>query len=86
MQLLLETCGIVAIVIGGWRSYAMAREALGPVAHQGDPTRTALEAGRPILERTRVRLFLRRVAISLGWLLVAGYGLYLVAVGQELTS
>jgi hypothetical protein len=86
MQLLLETCGIVAVVIGGWRSYAMAREALGPVAHQGDPTRTALEAGRPILERTRVRLFLRRVAISLAWLLVAGYGLYLVAIGQELTS
>jgi hypothetical protein len=86
MQLLLETCGIVAVVIGGWRSYAMAREALGPVAHQGDPTRTALEAVRPILERTRVRLFLRRVAISLAWLLVAGYGLYLVAIGQELTS
>ena len=86
MQLLLQTCGIVAVVIGGWRSYAMAREALGPVAHQGDPTRTALEAGRPILERTRARLFLRRVAISLAWLLVAGYGLYLVAVGQELTS
>jgi hypothetical protein len=86
MQLLLETCGIVAVVIGGWRSYAMAREALGPVAHQGDPTRTALEAGRPILERTRVRLFLRRLAVSLGWLLVAGYGLYLVAIGQELTS
>jgi hypothetical protein len=86
MQLLLETCGIVAVVIGGWRSYAMAREALGPVAHQGDPTRTALEAGRPILARTRVRMFLRRLAVSLGWLLVAGYGLYLVAVGQELTS
>jgi hypothetical protein len=86
MQLLLETCGIVAVVIGGWRSYAMAREALGLIAHQGDPTRTALEAGRPILERTRVRLFLRRLAISLAWLLVAGYGLYLVAVGQELTS
>jgi len=86
MQLLLETCGIVALVIGGWRSYAMAREALGPIAHQGDPTRTALEAGRPILERTRVRLFLRRIAISLAWLLVAGYGLYLVAVGQELAS
>jgi hypothetical protein len=86
MQLLLETCGIVAVVIGGWRSYAMAREALGPVAHQGDPTRTALEAGRPILERTRVRLFLRRLAVSLAWLLVAGYGLYLVAVGQELAS
>ena len=86
MQLLLETCGFVAVVIGGWRSYVMAREALGPVAHQGDPTRTALEAGRPILERTRVRMFLRRLAVSLAWLLVAGYGLYLVAVGQELTS
>jgi hypothetical protein len=86
MQLLLGTCGIVIVAIGGWRSYAMAREALGPIAHEGDPTRTALEAARPILARTRVRLFLRRVAISLAWLLVAGYGLYLVVAGLELTS
>lgn len=86
MQLLLGTCGIVAVAIGGWRSYVMAREALGPIAHEGDPTRTALEAGRPILARTRVRLFLRRVAISLAWLLVAGYGLYLVVASLELRS
>jgi hypothetical protein len=86
MRLLLEACGMVAVAIGGWRSYAMAREALGPIAHQGDPTRTAIEAGRPILARARVRLFLRRVAISLAWLLVAGYGLYLVVAGLELRA
>ncbi len=86
MRLILETCGIVAVAIGGWRSYAMARAALGPIAHQGDPTRTALEAGQPILARTRVRLFLRRVAVAVAWLLVAGYGLYLVVAGMEVAA
>jgi hypothetical protein len=86
MRLLLETCGIVAVAIGAWRSYAMAREALGPIIHQGDPTRTALEAGRPILARPRVRLFLRRVVLAVAWLVVAGYGLYLVAAGLGQSS
>jgi hypothetical protein len=86
MRLLLETCGIVAVAIGAWRSYTMARQALGPIAHQGDPTRTALEAGQPILARTRVRLFLRRVAIAVAWLLVAGYGLYLIVAGQTVSA
>jgi hypothetical protein len=86
MRFLLETCGIVAVAIGGWRSYAMAREAVGPIAHEGDPTRTALEAGQPILARTRVRLFLRRVAVSVAWLLVAGYGLYLIVAGLEVAG
>jgi hypothetical protein len=86
MRLILETCGLVAVAIGGWRSYVMAREALGPIVHEGDPTRTALEAGQPMLARSRVRLFLRRVALSLAWLIVAGYGLYLVVTGLELAS
>jgi hypothetical protein len=86
MRLILETCGLVAVAIGGWRSYVMAREALGPIVHEGDPTRTALEAGQPMLARARVRLFLRRVALALAWLIVAGYGLYLVVAGLELGS
>jgi len=86
MRLILETCGLVAVAIGGWRSYVMAREALGPIVHEGDPTRTALEDGQPMLARSRVRLFLRRVALSLAWLIVAGYGLYLVVAGLELAS
>jgi uracil-DNA glycosylase len=80
--LLLDICGAVAIVMGGWRSYAVARQALGPLAHQGDPTRTEIEAARPLLLRPRVRLFARRLAVSVGWLAIAFYGLYLLARGQ----
>jgi hypothetical protein len=80
--LVLDICGAVAIVMGGWRSYAVAREALGPLAHQGDPTRTVIEAARPLLLRSRVRLFARRLAVSIGWLAIAFYGLYLLARGQ----
>ncbi len=84
MGIVLEACGAVAAVIGGWRSYAMAREALAPLAHDGDPTRSAIEAAQPLRLRPRVRLFARRVILSVGWLLVAFYGLYLVVSGQEL--
>jgi hypothetical protein len=80
--LVLEICGAVAIVMGGWRSYAVAREALGPLAHEGDPTRTEIEASRPFPLRPRVRAFARRVAVSIGWLAIAFYGLYLLARGQ----
>ena len=86
MSVLLTACGIVAATIGAWRSYAVARQAIGPIVHEGDPTRTALEAARPILTRPRVRLFLRRVAVSVAWLVVAGYGLYLVVAGLELRA
>ncbi len=73
---------MVAAVIGVWRSYAVAREALAPVAHEGDPTRTAIEATRPLPLRPRVRLFVRRVVVSVAWLTVALYGLYLVVRGE----
>jgi hypothetical protein len=84
MGILVVACGAMAVVIGGWRSYAMAREALAPLAHDGDPTRTAIEAAQPLSMRPRVRLFARRVALSIGWLIVSFYGLYLVVAGQEL--
>lgn len=81
---LLEVCGVMAVVIGGWRSYAVARQALAPLLHDGDPTRTAIEATRPFPLRPRVRLFARRLAISLLWLGVGLYGLFLVVRGQAL--
>jgi hypothetical protein len=80
--LVLDICGAVAIVMGGWRSYVVAREALGPLAHEGDPTRAAIEATRPFPLRPRVRAFAQRVAVSTGWLAIAFYGLYLLARGQ----
>ena len=82
MGILLFCCGFTALAIGGWRSYAVAREALGPLVHEGDPTRSALEAARPVHARYRVRLFLRRLVASLAWLVLAFYGLYLVQVAS----
>jgi hypothetical protein len=82
MGLVLVGCGLTALSIGGWRGYALAREALAPLVHAGEPTRTAIEAARPVHARFRVRLFVRRVALAVGWLVVALYGLYLVQAGS----
>jgi hypothetical protein len=84
MAILLVACGLTAAVIGGWRGYALARAALAPLVHEGEPTRTALEAARPIHSRFRVRLFARRVLAATGWLILALYGLYLAQVGSAL--
>ncbi len=80
---LLVACGVTLTALGAWRSYAVAREAIAPLVHEGDPTRHAIEAHRPLPLRPRVQLAARRVAISLGWLLLAFYGLYLVTGGQR---
>jgi hypothetical protein len=80
----LISAGLFLLAAGGLRSYGLAREALGPLVHDGDPTRTAIEASRPILERPRVRLFMRRLVFSIVWLVVAMYGLYLLSVGGTL--
>jgi hypothetical protein len=82
MGFLLVGCGLTALAIGGWRGYALAREALAPLVHTGDPTRTAIEAARPVHARFRVRLFARRVTAAAAWLVVALYGLYLIQAGS----
>ena len=79
---LLVACGVVAIVVGTWRGYVVAREALGPmIRDDGDPTRRAIDATRPMLARIRVRTFARRTAVALCWIVVASYGLALVVEG-----
>ena len=83
---ILEICGVTATLIGSWRSYAVARQALAPLIHEGDPTRTAIEAGRPLPLRPRVQLFARRLAVSLGWLAIAFYGLFLFVRAQALLA
>lgn len=83
MGTILVVTGIVGAVFGTWRGYANAREALGPLVHEGEPTRTAIERGRPLLARSRVRLFARRLAASLAWVAMAMYGLFLVSAGLE---
>jgi len=49
MGFLLVVCGLIAAIIGVWRGYVEARSALGPFMHEGEPTRTLIDAGRPVL-------------------------------------
>jgi hypothetical protein len=84
MPILLMTCGLTALVLGTWRSYAAVREALSPIVHDGEATRTNLEAELPIYRRSRARRFMRRLVVSFGWLSIALYGLFLVTVGLGL--
>ena len=81
MGIVLVTCGLLAAGMGVWRGYANARLALAPLVHDGEPTRTAIEAGRPLLARSRVRSFAHRIGASVAWLVVAFYGLFLVSAG-----
>ncbi len=55
-----------------------ARSAVLPLVREGDPTRTLIEATRPVHDRSRVRIAARNVALSLAWMCIAMYGLYLV--------
>lgn len=86
MTLVLVLCGAVAALVGAHRGYVLAREALAPLVHEGDPTRTAIEATRPFPARPRVRRFASRVAGSIAWLTIAMYGLYLIARAIELSA
>ncbi len=79
MNFLLILCGTIAATIGLYRGFVLAREALAPLAHDGDPTRTAIEATRPFPARPRVRRFVSRVFGAVVWIAVAMYGLYLVS-------
>ncbi len=82
MGSVLLVSGLVATVVGTWRGYVNARDALGPVVHGGEPTRTALEGEQRVLDRPRVRRFLRNAAVSLGWLAIAMYGLFLISTAE----
>ena len=81
-RFVLQLCGVIAVVIAAARSYAVSREAISPLIHDGDPTRTAIEATRRLTDRPRIRLFARRLAVAIGWLAVAMYGLFLIVESQ----
>jgi hypothetical protein len=74
--------GLLVAAIGTWRGYANARLVVAPLVHPGEPTRTAVEATQPPAERARVRRAARNLLVAVGWLLIAMYGLYLVATAQ----
>ncbi len=81
MGTILVAIGLAVVALAAWRGYVAVRLAVGPLVHDGDPTRTLIEAGRPIHERARIRSFARGVTLSIGWIIVAMYGLFLMAVG-----
>ena len=81
--LVLVLCGVVLAAWGTWRGYAAARSALVPLLAHGEPTRTLVDATRPVHARMRVRVAARHVVLAVAWLTIALYGLFLVTVGME---
>jgi hypothetical protein len=86
MPLVLVACGIVLAGVGTWTGYRHARDAIVPAARPGDPTRTAIDAARPLHARIGVRRFARSVAAAVAWLALALYGLYLAQTGAILAG
>ena len=79
MEAVLLLSGLLIAAIGTWRGYANARLVVAPLVHPGEPTRTAVEATQPLAERARIRRAARNVVAAVGWLVLAMYGLFLVA-------
>jgi hypothetical protein len=86
MSALLVTCGIVLSSVGSWSGYRNARDAVTPAARDGDPTRAAIDAARPLLARRTARRFARSLAVAVVWLALALYGIFLVSAGTILTG
>ena len=82
MEPVLLACGLAATAIGTWRGYANARAVVAPLVHPGDATRTAVEATAPVAERARVRRIARNLVAAIAWLVIALYGLFLVAAAE----
>jgi hypothetical protein len=83
VSLVLVLTGTVALAWGIVRGYLSARAALLTLSGEGEPTRTLIEASRPLYARTRVRASLRCALLAVLWLVVAMYGLYMATVGME---
>jgi hypothetical protein len=75
--------GVFLAFWGAWRGYGAARAALVPFLRDGDPTRSLVDATRPVHARVRVRLAVRHVVTAIAWLGIAMYGMYLATVGLE---
>jgi hypothetical protein len=79
----LLAAGLIAFVDALVRGYGAARSAVLPLTREGDPTRSLIEATRPIHARVRVRVAARHALTSVVWIVVAMYGLFLVTAGAE---
>ena len=74
--------GVFLAFWGAWHGYGSARAALVPLVRDGDPTRSLVDATRPVHARVRVRLAARNIVIAVAWLGIAMYGTYLATVGM----
>ena len=77
--------GVFLAFWGAWR-YGAARAALAPLVRDGDPTRTLVDATRPVHARVRVRPQRATSSSAFAWLGIAMYGMYLATVGMEAWS
>ena len=82
---ILLATGLAIAAYGVWRSYVAARSAILPLVREGDPTRSLIDATRPLHSRTRFRTAARNVAIALGWIAVSMYGVFLATVGTVIS-
>ena len=85
MEPVLLACGLAATALGTWRGYVNARAVVAPVVHPGEAARTAIEGTTPVAERARVRRAARDLVVAVAWLVIALYGLFLVATAQATT-
>ena len=69
MEAVLLACGLAATAIGTWRGYVNARAVVAPLAH-------------PAAEQARVRQVARNLVAAIAWLVIALYGLFLVASAE----
>ena len=84
MPVVLVACGLVLAGAGTWHGYRNARAALVPAVRDGDPTRSAIDATRPLHARVGLRRAVRSVAAAVAWLVLALYGLFLAQTGMIL--
>jgi hypothetical protein len=84
--LVMLAAGAFLAAWGSWRGYVAARAALLPLVREGDPTRTLIDAARPVHARTRVRVMACHVLVAVAWLSIAMYGLFLATLGMELLA
>ena len=75
-------CGLAATAIGTWRGYGNARAVVAPLVHPADATPTAVKATTPDDEHARVRQAARNLVAAIAWLVIALYGLFLVASAE----
>ena len=85
MEAVLLACGLAATAIGTWRGYANARAVVAPVVHPGDATHTSVDASTSVADRARVRRAARHLVVAIAWLVIAMYGLFLVATADAAT-